>query len=220
MLRKFPLRIKPNLVYIPTPKNACTSIKSWAYQYNFGKEFKPFYLMGKCIYHIHNVYPCKKISTSLMHEEEFVFCVVREPFLRFVSAYCNRVLYHKDISKSLLSRLRLLFYKLPLIPDIKTFVENLDVYMKVNRQIKHHFLPQTYFLGCDCNIYTRIVNIKSLDSLKTWLEGVTSTEVVFPRLQEGGKEFKDIVLSELSEKHIDIIKKYYAKDYEVFSEYL
>ena len=58
-------------------------------------------------------------------------CIVRDPLKRFISAYKNRILFHKDAG----------FQNL----NINEIIERMENNSFDNR----HFLPQTYWLGDD-----------------------------------------------------------------------
>ena len=84
---------------------------------------------------------------------DYKSCIVREPLERFISAYKNRVLFHKD-------------------KDFKNHPVNELIEKLENGNIENnHFLPQCYFLGNDLS-YFDIVGI--LSNIKVFEDKVNS----------------------------------------------
>lgn len=77
--------------------------------------------------------------------------VVRDPYEIFVSAYNNRILWHKDDAFGGLS--------------IEAIIDKLDAGDFTNR----HFLPQTYFLGNDPNYFNAISKMPYLDGMVDYI---------------------------------------------------
>ena len=125
-------------------------------------------------------------------------CIVRDPLKRFISAYKNRILFHKDAG----------FQNL----NINEIIERMENNSFDNR----HFLPQTYWLGDDLRYFTIVSNISNM---KIFINGVNNffqNKVEFPRIQKGGTD-ENI---ELTNSQITKLKKIYSSDYDLIGDLL
>jgi len=214
---KYPYAFKnSNIYYVPVPKNACSSVKKALYQYNFGQEHKIRYLFGQ-ILDSHRYFPSRKFHKIRVDNDSKIFAIVRDPFDRFISCYCNRVLHHKDLLKS---EKKIKDAGLELNPSINYFVDHLKEYQSFSTSIMHHTLSQVSFLGSDTSIYWRIFPISEIKSLEQELSLALKNKIKFIHAQQGGKQHKQQVLSELSTNTATKIREYYNDDYKILAEYL
>lgn len=213
------------LAYVPVPKNACTTLKTFLYKFQNKRDFQDFQAGHKKFY-IHDVYftweykywkfndPFSEINNS----DVFIFAIVRDPLSRFISSYKNRVLFHNDIGFDIVACKKCVTAGLPEKPDVNTYVQNLSFYQKVCPQILHHTLPQVHFLGPDPNFYSKIYPIKKVDS-ELWddLSKIVGEAIYAPqkRLQTGGSE---MVIDPLTSENLAKIKDLYAADYDFLDE--
>ena len=152
---------KNKLAYVPVPKNACTSIKSFLYEFQNKREFQEFEVGHRTLY-IHNVmhsalyekWCSEDILSEINNSNTFIFAIVRDPLSRFLSCYTNRILFYDDIGKNKWACKKCKEKDLPAKPDINTFVENLSFYRKISYSVNHHVRPQVDFLGHDSNFYS------------------------------------------------------------------
>lgn len=203
-----------NICFWPVPKNACSTVNNELFRNNFGYYFEKFTIFGKLI-HIHHIYPAKYYDESRFGEYENI-AVVREPFERFISMYTNRVLYHKDLLKS---EEKLSELNLPTIPNINEFIENIEVYRSVNNSIRDHSAKQVTYLGCSLEKFDFVVDIKSLEKLKDYVEKSSGVRLKpFKRYQTGGGEMKERTLFELKESNKEKIINFYSEDYKLLGD--
>tara|TARA_B100000676_G_C17724497_1_gene653080 strand:+ start:88 stop:744 length:657 start_codon:yes stop_codon:yes gene_type:complete len=194
---------KKKLVYYPVKKNANTSAKFFILKhlgieekFFFNEDEMPRYKLteeiirkygnkNNLIGFLPSGIPFKKV------EADFKCCIVRDPIKRFISAFKNRVLYHKDKD----------FYN----HSLDQIIEKLENNLFENK----HFLPQSFNLGLDLSYYTHIGKtnnmIDFIDGINNFFQQVKE----FPMLQTGGKEFKIT----LTNNQIKKIKKIYDNDY-------
>ena len=199
------------LVYYPVAKNANSSAKLF-----FLKHLK----MGKNYYFLSDKVPEYKVNEDLKYknldkkynlvnflpsytpfekiEVNEKCCIIRNPIKRFISAYKNRVLFHKDFG----------FRNL----NINEIIEKLENNSFDNR----HFLPQSYWLGSDLRYFTIVSNISNMETFINGVNNFFQNKVEFPRIQTGGAD-ENITLA-----HSQIIKlkKIYSSDYALIGDLL
>lgn len=206
------------LIYIPIPKNACTSIKHALHEIEFGTRFDAnlpeFY-----DYREHHDYYKKRpdafTSISALREQTNVtrFALVRDPVKRLLSCYRNRVVDLGDLrsSRKILEQL-----KLPAEPDINTFIMHIEEYRRVNKSIEHHSRLQREFLGGTIDYLDRVFTLKDIPDLVEMLRKYKSG-LELRRRKTGGTK---ITLTDLSEKALLHAIGFYSKDYELLKSYV
>lgn len=196
--------------YRDIPKTACTSIKIVLYSLQFNKDFERSNHGGK---HIHQVMAS---LNQPLNNAEFKFIVVRDPIKRFLSAYANRVIFHKELSFNFISKNHpdLLDEIKVFDPDLNQFIKYLDTYLKI-KTIRHHIKPISNFLnGNDLTYFTNVYKLENLHELEKDLSNISGKKVVFGRFQTGGPKIK---INELSSEQFKKLLNFYAKDYELLA---
>ena len=125
-------------------------------------------------------------------------CLIRDPLKRFISAYKNRVLFHKDKN----------FHN----HSVNQILEKLENGLFENK----HFLPQTYWLGNDLEYFTIKANVENLEPFVKSINNFFSNNLNFPRMQTGGQK-NDLHLNQDQKTKI---KKIYSEDYDLVSNYI
>lgn len=208
---------KPDLIYIPIPKNACSSIKHALYQIEFGKDFDYEFHREWGYQNIHDFYNKRADAfTSLkkvkQRDDLFRFAVVRDPVERFLSCYGNRVLELEDLKKD---ETKLEKLGLPVKPDLQTFIHNLDLYRKINVSIRHHTNSQSDFLGGTLSYLDKVYPIEKIDMVTNMLLKYNKNLTMRSEKSEGIK----IELQEVSRDSLDRILKFYEEDYRLLHEF-
>lgn len=209
--------ILAGIAYMPIPKVACTSIKQMLYMAEHGRRFEPYKgKNGKTMF-IHDAYPAipfDKIDHALIADCDRI-AVVRDPVLRVLSAYSNRVVFHRELSAEKQGEI---LKKLDLAPDpdLATFVDRLDEYAAAFSGIHHHTRPQVDFLGYDPTYLSKIYRFSELEMLAEDVRRRTGTEVQLPWLQKGGPK---IPISALSRAQQDKLHDMFADDYVAFGHW-
>jgi len=190
------------LVFYPCPKNANSSAKLFFAKhlgidknYVFVGDEIPRYkqsqgdFLGKknLVNFLPTKQPFKKVAA------DFKCCIVRNPLNRFISAYKNRIIYHKDSE-----------FKNHTIDMVLEKLENENYENK-------HFLPQSFFLGNDLNYYDFFANIIKIKHFESKVNNFFNRKVDFPKIQTGGKDLEFNLTLEQSFK----IKKIYLQDYDL-----
>ena len=217
MKKKFTYAIFQNkktgkkLVYYPVAKNANSSAKLFFLKHL--KIDKNYYFLGDKVpeYKIYQDDKYKNLDKNFnlvnflpsytpfekMDVDEKC-CIIRDPIKRFVSAYKNRILYHKDAA----------FQNL----DIDEIIEKLENSLFDNR----HFLPQSYWLGDDLKYFTIVSNISNMETFINGVNNFFQSKIDFPRIQTGGVgENIDLTNSQITK-----LKKIYYSDYDLIGDLL
>ena len=126
-------------------------------------------------------------------ETDFKCCIIRNPIKRFISAYKNRILFHKDEK----------FYNL----SMDEIIEKLENGLFENT----HFLPQNYFLGNNLDYFNIVADVENINLFEKKINYFFSKEIKFPQIQKGGKEFN--VKLNITQK--EKLKKIYKNDFEL-----
>ena len=193
------------LVFYPCPKNANTSAKMF-----FAKHLnvdKHFLFLGDVIPQIEQTsdhYEGKQDIIGIIPSKQpfekinvdIKCCIVRDPIKRFISAYKNRILYHRDIQ-----------FKDHSVDMILEKLEN-------NNFENRHFLPQVYFLGEDLSYYTFWSTTEEVSFFAEQVNDFFSRKIIFPKIQIGGSDIK----IKLTSLQISKIEKIYAKDFKLIKK--
>ena len=199
------------LVYYPVAKNANSSAKLFFLKhlkldknYYFLSDKVPEYKINEDSkyknldkkYNLVNFLPSYTPFEKIEVDEKC--CIIRNPIKRFISAYKNRVLFHKDFG----------FRNL----NINEIIEKLENNSFDNR----HFLPQSYWLGSDLKYFTIVSNISNMETFINGVNNFFQNKVEFPRIQTGGAD-ENITLTD---SQIIKLKKIYSSDYTLIGDLL
>ena len=197
------------LVYYPVAKNANSSAKLFFLKhlkidknYYFLSDKVPEYKVNEDSkyknldkkYNLVNFLPSYTPFEKIDVDEKC--CIIRDPIKRFVSAYKNRVLFHKDFG----------FRNL----NINEIIEKLENNSFDNR----HFLPQSYWLGSDLRYFTIVSNVSNMATFINGVNNFFQNKVEFPRIQTGGAD-ENITLTD---SQIIKLKKIYSSDYDLIGD--
>ncbi len=192
------------LIYYPCPKNANTSAKLFFAKHAeiedkfvFISDKIPQYKQTRSMFatekkiNIVSFLPSKQKFKKVLADEKC--CIIRDPIKRFISAYNNRILFHKD-------------------KQFKNHTVNMIIEKLENNLFENeHFLPQTFFLGNDLKYYTIVGNIKNIYKFEKMVNSFFEKKIKFPKIQTGGNTF-DL---KLDKSQLDKIKKIYNQDFDL-----
>lgn len=205
------------LLYIPIPKNACTTVKHALHEIEFGKKFTPEKRDKLGMVDIHDYYQKRdRAFTGIRRMRERTeatrFAIVRDPVQRLISCYRNRVVDLGDLQPTAQSLKKM---NLPVAPDLNTFVLNLEKYCHANKSIDHHASPQCNFLGGSVDYLDKIFPIEQMENLKVMLKKY-GWEYQMRSVKSGGTSFN---LEDLTQEALEYAIAYYRQDYRLLADY-
>ncbi len=198
------------LAYFPTPKCACTTLKHVFYLVNHGRPFVGTGLLKKD--GIHEIYAGTsefRLNRIYLYSSWRRIVVVRDPVLRFLSAYCNRVVDKSDLREPHVGEdARNL--SVPINPDLHQFIQHFDKYRAISPGVGHHFAPQASFIGSDIDSYTDVYRIEELNELHDMLQAECGYSFDLPWRQRSSISTS---VDEISVRELGIIQSLYSGDY-------
>lgn len=193
--------------YQPIPKVACTSIKESLFRAMVGLPFSAALSEGAD--HIHRYFDLRTRDVSAA---AFRFTVVRDPIKRFLSAFSNRVLHHKELSKDYVERLRLDppldLASFVFDPDLARFVDQFESYRRIPT-IDHHFRPISE-ISAPLTAFDKVYPFEALNDLMTDLQQRTGVSMSLPHSQRGGPKLQ---VKDLSARVFNKLVDIFAADY-------
>jgi hypothetical protein len=193
--------------YQPIPKAACTSIKELLFRAVTGSPFSRELAEGAN--HVHRYFDLRARDVSAA---EFRFVVVRDPIKRFLSAFGNRVLHHKELSRKYVEPLDIVpaaeLESFVFDPDLAGFVDRFESYRRIPT-IDHHFRPISEF-SAPLQAFDKVYPFEALDELVSDLHKRTGLPMSLPHSQRGGPKLQP---RDLSPRVFDKLAELFAADY-------
>lgn len=137
------------------------------------------------------------------HRQEVRFCILRDPIDRFLSAYTNRILYHRDFNPEI---------------SIDELMERIDDLM-IDPRFKtasFHFRTQAESIGSNPKLYTHIFKMSEMSKIKKLLEEYCQFPLPDLQLQQSGGIQKPV----LTKQQVEWVKKRYEIDYQIYGEWM
>ena len=190
------------------------------YRVEYGRKFQgPTDEKTGEVLHIHRVYPTPKWNDSFLQltSNYIRLAVIRSPVERLISAYRNRVVHYGELSPEKSDIGRMEEIGIGPNPSLSEFIENFELYRSLKKSISYHTDPMVSFLGEDPSFYHVLVDIRQIDRALALVEAMSGSRPTVDKRQADGPV---IAKSALSKGEIGKIREFYARDYEVFGEYL
>lgn len=141
--------------------------------------------------------------------------ISRNPIDRFISAYVNRIFFHRDLykkphskNKETLDVYDWIINNLPKNPSIDCFIDNFEIYNK-NYWIKKHFISQFACAGNPKNI-SHVYSIENILHAKELLEDISQKKLILRHLEKTSH----ILDIEISNKVKNYVYKQFQIDYD------
>ncbi|MFN8432894.1 MAG: glycosyltransferase [Anaerolineales bacterium] len=224
---------KKRLLYIATPKVACTSLKWWfadleGHAHLLTKEvdseesdpdlvIHDFY--PKVAPHVTGLSP-EQLTEPLVSEEYFRFAVVRNPFKRIFSAWQSKILLQEPIQSKLYSEKAFFSMQIKSMFDIKLAFESFLEYLmeqEAPSYLDYHWTPQFDLLRPDLISYSNLSKIENTKQLEDSLIMHLGLEIQNPFNYRRANESLISYSSEVfTQRASELILKLYKKDFEYF----
>jgi len=220
------------LLYIATPKVACTSLKWWfaalegyaqaLYNINDSSESDPELV----VHESHKVAPHvtglvkADLYDALTSDEYFRFAVVRNPYKRIFSAWQSKLVLQEPLQVGRYTKFD--FFNLPISSrqDIAPAFESFLEHLAANESPSfwdHHWTPQASLLKPEIIQYSQIARIEDTaalsNALKAWLGGYLPNPFDSHRANESLIPFQPDFITPRS---AELLRAMYAEDFDVF----
>lgn len=205
-----------DLIYIPIPKNASTTLKHAMHYLEHCEKFDLSKYQDYGYKSLHDFYNKKNNALTsveaLKKQNAFCFTVIRDPIERFLSCYGNRILKQRDLQK----RRRILDpFGISHKPDLNTFAINLTEYRRIHSGIRHHTKRQSNLLGGTLKYFDRVFPFEQMNSVKYMLKSFDNSLKLKNRKSDGPK----FQLSDLKPASLQFLLEFYKKDYQLLNEF-
>ncbi|CAN7660029.1 glycosyltransferase [Rhizobium sp. LjRoot258] len=220
------------LLYISTPKVACTSLKWWfaslegyseaLYSITDSEETDPDLVAHEA----HKVAPqvtnlaFGQLAEALTSDGYFRFAVVRNPYKRIFSAWQSKLLLREPLQIGPYTKYA--FYQLPIesardiAAGFEGFLEHLAS-SEAPSYLDHHWAPQATLLRPDLIDYTKLTKIEETGELRKalmeWLGEKAPDPFSVRRANESLIPYSPALVTERS---VEIIRALYAEDFDAF----
>jgi hypothetical protein len=195
-----------DIAFYPVPKNACTSIKTMMYY--LAEGMYPNYPNPQ---QIHSWYKTEGFSIS---ESRHRFCIVRDPFDRFMSTFLSIIQEQGSISRIDPCILESGDIKLPVDPTLEEFCLNFDKYRFVSDHISHHFQQQSFFLGSSLNSFTKVFTWENIGEIVDYIKEATGKDLEIKHMNKTNLSRGDF--PSWIRPHIE---RFYFGDYALLSDF-
>jgi O-antigen biosynthesis protein len=224
---------KHKLLYVSTPKVACTSLKWWfaslegcskkIYQYTDSLETDPDLIIHDAFSKIApevTGLPQEKLSEAILSNNYFSFAVVRNPYERIFSAWQSKLLLREPLQSEPYWEQD--FFWLP-VKDVRgmslafeAFLEHLAVY-EYPYYWDVHWTPQFTLLRPDLLSYTKIAQIEKLKDLLSLMSKHLGTVFLNPFANyTKNKGLIPYSPDFITKRSAELIQLLYEEDFEKF----
>lgn len=224
---------KYRLLYISTPKVACTSLKWWlASLEGCAEALRAVTESGESdpdlsIHdNFHKIAPhvtgldLNGLSEALSSDAFFRFAVVRNPFKRIFSAWQSKLLLREPYQIGPYTKLEFFHHQIRHGKDITTAFEGFLEHLANNEAPTfwdHHWTPQITLLRPDLIDYTRLTKIEHTGELSSALQEWLGPYAPDPfSLRRVNESLIPYIPNFISDRSAELIRILYAEDFDTF----
>jgi hypothetical protein len=208
---------KHRIVFFPLAKNCSTSLKYFFYELDTGRPFRRVKARFNLPGHIHTYFPTATEEKWLKFYNAYdTMAVVRDPISRFLSAYGNRIVHARALETRGNVVETLKAKGLSTIPDLPSFIDNLEAYVQISSYTKNHISPQSSVIGGIFKHIKHIYPLSKVSEIPSFVLETRGVEIALPHEQSTGPKFKQ---SDLSAQHLAKLIDFYSEDYAMLKDY-
>ena len=221
------------LLYVATPKVACTSIKWWfatleghaeaLHNVTDSIETDPDLVIHDAF---HKVAPnvthlkLEVLSEALASDQYFRFAVVRNPYKRLFSAWQSKLLLREPYQIGPYLRCDFFQHPIECLGDIALAFEGFLEHLAANEAPTYwnvHWAPQATLLNPELVNYTKVVKIEDANELRQALAAHLGENIPDPLASRHTNESIIPYLPEfVTARSAELIRILYAKDFDIF----
>ncbi|HEA3091121.1 TPA: sulfotransferase family 2 domain-containing protein, partial [Aeromonas salmonicida] len=221
-----------NLLYVATPKVACTTIKWWfAALEGYADDLRQLTDSAESdpeliIHDSHRVAPnvtgikLQDLKACLESDSFFRFAVVRNPYKRIFSAWQSKILVREPLQAN--RYIGADFYHHPIVSasDIKNAFEQFLEHIALNEALSYwdqHWTPQADLLRPDLINYSCVAKIEDCEELTLQLRERLGVYISSPFQSRRSNESIIPYMPEfVSERSAELIRILYSRDFDLF----
>lgn len=209
-----------DLVYIPVPKVATTSLKYFLFEINEGQNFDDVYTKREKK-HVHNFHKSfnsvhfSKLDKQAIADKRCV-AIVRDPIDRLLSCYKNRVVAKGCLSPDRIDKKLAEILCVSPDPDLQSFMINLQKYRLLSQEVRHHTDLQCDFLGETLDFFDFVFRIVDVDK---FAELVNEQAEKLVELNVEQKSVRDEKTEKLGAAALQAAIDYSRRDYDLLKGY-
>ena len=225
---------KKQIIYVSTPKVACTSLLWWLAEIEgyseddfksvdsceVSMDLKIHDCILKIAPHLQNFSP-DEIATILTSGNFFSFCIVRNPYTRIFSAWQSKILLEEPLQIQEYKKCNFLNLPINNVKDIAYAFENFLSYIYNNEfpDINNfHWKPMVELLYPDIIPYTKIYRLERCSQMAMDFQEIVGCNTSIPLSKKN--KFNDSILpfnhAFFTSKSIELIKLLYKDDFTTF----
>jgi hypothetical protein len=173
-----------------SPKAAGTSVRAFMFEVENGFALRDYSFQGRTV-------DVEAQANRLVVNNRFRLvdhvaiagfdriALVRDPVRRLLSAYSNRVLHYRELSRDAAGP-ALEAAGLTPDPDFDLFMQNFPGYMRCSKSVARHFSAQDVFVGKKKDYFHSVFRVEDMPAFESFVNQRFGTSAKVPRLQEGG----------------------------------
>ncbi len=207
------------LAFYAVPKTASTSIKRMLYHVKTGSEFQERDENGKR-QTVHARLCPTRYFMQINHKryrDYTRFCLLRDPVQRIISAYGQRVVDSKELSRDAINPEAAKALGVNHDPGIDEFMIKLPEYRVLSGPVRHHTNPFTHFLGSDLAYFTHVYKTEDLPELVEMVAQKSGFDAKMPHKNK--TKSKKRSFDDLSKRAKRSLLRFCAGDYALLKGY-
>jgi hypothetical protein len=181
-----------NATYYPVPKSGSSSVKYLLMQVAGQDE-----ALENPDDDVHHRFPTSLVDPFRpMHNADArPFTIVRDPVERLLSAYFDRVVKARLLTRDEADADMARQLGLSLEPDLETFILNVENYCRICSDVRFHVASPRYFLGSNLFLFDKVFKLEKVDQVAAYISDIVGQTVSMPHIHVSRGQTKPSDLS-------------------------